>query len=99
MCYKPGVTPVLTLGDALRQARKEKQLSQLKLADRLGCERQRIILWEKNRHRPGLRYQRMLTETLDLDPKIFDEPKSEEEERLELFEEWLDERAKAVAAG
>lgn len=54
------------LGRRLRTARLEKGLSQKKLADLLGCQRQRIILWEKGANQPNPKYRRQLTIRLNV---------------------------------
>lgn len=53
-----------SLGKQIRAARHDKGWSQEKLAELLGCQRQRIILWEKGANRPKLKYRALLQELL-----------------------------------
>lgn len=86
-----------TLGDKIREARRARLWSQQTLAEKLGTQRQRIILWEKNRHAPHTHYQRLLADVLGLRPSDFAAPKTEIELRLEALEERLNVRAAEVA--
>ena len=52
------------LGKRIRQARHRKGWSKAKLAELLGCERQRIILWEKGANRPNPNYRGSLEDFL-----------------------------------
>lgn len=87
----------LTLGQIIRNARKEKGLSQAKLAEQLGCERFRIITWEKDRHRPGERYQSLLVTALGLPRSVF-YSKTPLEKRIEAIEARLDAHAERQCA-
>lgn len=51
---------------AARLARKGRRghLTQRELAEQLGCEPQRIILWEKGAHKPNTYYRARLTDLL-----------------------------------
>lgn len=49
------------LGAELRAARKERGWSLRQMAGLLGCEHQRIILWEKGANKPRRSYRDLLT--------------------------------------
>ena len=54
------------LGNEIRAARKTRGYSLRGLAGMLGCEHQRIILWEKGANKPNRRYRAMLTVLLGI---------------------------------
>lgn len=85
----------LTLGDKIKEARRARHWSQQRLAEELGTQRQRIILWEKNRHAPHTHYQRLLADVLGLRVQDFDAPKSDLELRVDAIEARLDENMAA----
>lgn len=57
-------TVELTTGQVIRQRRTECGFSQTRLAAMLDTRRQRIILWEKDKHVPSAGYAVMLAEAL-----------------------------------
>ena len=61
----PTVRHYTRLGRDIRAARHAKGWSQQKLAELLGCKRQRVILWEGGKHHPNLAYRALLTGLLE----------------------------------
>ncbi len=52
-------------GDRVRSARRRCGLTQQALADTVGATRLMVLTWEKGRHKPSERYQRLLSEALE----------------------------------
>jgi transcriptional regulator with XRE-family HTH domain len=65
------VTTRTPLGEALKDARDRKGLSQAQLAEELGTDRLMVLRWEKGQV-PGPDYQAKLTRALDLSRTFFD---------------------------
>ena len=93
----PIVQRFTELGKRIKTARNAKDWSQKDLADVLGCERQRIILWEKGRNRPNTFYRRKLRILLGVTDFTEDvEPMTDEEAGADMrTERRLEERTVA----
>jgi transcriptional regulator with XRE-family HTH domain len=62
------VTPEEAFGEVLQQLRRQRRLSQEKLADVSGCHRTYISLLERGQHSPSMSILFALGEALDLTP-------------------------------
>ncbi len=96
----------MTFGDQLTNARKEKELTQEELAEKLNLSRQTILRWEKNQVFPDISNLKAVAEVLDVsfdyllgEDKIEKDPIAEmnllevlvgKEVRLVIFEEFVD---------
>ena len=60
-----GEAPKLDLGTRLRERRLQLGMTQVELAERLGCLRNRVIAWERGHQRPCPSNRRKIQEWLD----------------------------------
>lgn len=58
----------LEIGDTLKQARKQKKLSQQEFAERLGVAKRTVVNWETNRNKPDLDTISVICEIMDISP-------------------------------
>ena len=56
----------MTFGDQLSKARKEKDLTQEELAEKLNLSRQTILRWEKNQVFPDISNLKAVAQVLDV---------------------------------
>ena len=56
----------MNIGEKLIKLRREKHVSQEKLAEKLGITRQTLSNWESNITSPDLNYAKMLSEIFDV---------------------------------
>jgi transcriptional regulator with XRE-family HTH domain len=63
--------PPKTVAGQIRDARVRRNLTQDELARIIGTSRRVIIRWELGANRPGLKYQRLLSNALGLPPGCF----------------------------
>ena len=96
----------MTFGDQLSKARKEKDLTQEELAEKLNLSRQTILRWEKNQVFPDISNLKAVAQVLDVSfDYLLGEEKPEraptaemnllevlvgKEVRLVIFEEFMD---------
>ena len=96
----------MTFGDQLSKARKEKDLTQEELAEKLNLSRQTILRWEKNQVFPDISNLKAVAQVLDVSfDYLLSEEKPErastaemnllevlvgKEVRLVIFEEFMD---------
>lgn len=59
----------MTLGDVIRNARKDKGLTQNELASLVGVKNSSVSNWEKNQNRPSASALTLLWESLDIFPE------------------------------
>ena len=97
---------IMTFGDQLSKARKEKEFTQEELAEKLNLSRQTILRWEKNQVFPDISNLKAVAQVLDVsfdyllgEDKINKVPSSKlsltdvlvgKEVRLIIYEESLD---------
>ena len=96
----------MTFGDQLSKARKEKELTQEELAEKLNLSRQTILRWEKNQVFPDISNLKAVAQVLDVSfDYLLGEEKPEraptaemnllevlvdKQVRLVIFEEFMD---------
>lgn len=96
----------MTFGDQLSKARKDKELTQEELAEKLNLSRQTILRWEKNQVFPDISNLKAVAQVLDVSfDYLLGEDKTEKtptaemnllevligkEVRLVIFEEFVD---------
>lgn len=96
----------MTFGDQLTKARKEKELTQEELAEKLNLSRQTILRWEKNQVFPDISNLKAVAQVLDVSfDYLLGEDKIEKDSiaemnllevliskkvRLVIFEEFVD---------
>lgn len=56
----------MTFGDQLKKARKDKELTQEELAEKLNLSRQTILRWEKNQVFPDISNLKTVAQVLDV---------------------------------
>jgi len=56
----------MSIGEQIKKARTEQNLTQVRLAESVGCTEQALIKWEKDVHTPLDIYQRKLEEILGI---------------------------------
>lgn len=71
-------TPPRRIGERIKWARLRAGLTQDEMGAAMGTTRQIIIGWEKGRHRPQLRYRRLIAEATRI-PDLFADEDGEEE--------------------
>ena len=106
MVIKKKEVTKMTFGDQLIKARKEKELTQEELAEKLNLSRQTILRWEKNQVFPDISNLKAVAQVLDVSfDYLLGEDKTEKnptaemnllevlvgkEVRLVIFEEFVD---------
>lgn len=72
----------MTLGEQIRQARENKNLSQEELASRLGVSHQAISKWENDVSVPHGINREMLSKLLELEVSAGEEPTARKQSRI-----------------
>lgn len=61
----------MTIGELIRNIRKEKGFTQYYLAEKMYCDRTTISKWENNKNIPRLSEIYLLCKVLNVEPTVF----------------------------